>query len=128
MGYEAKLVGVFRDYLSYVEVLKRQLEAKNLDGTLTHCTQLIGELRTMDFFVEGVLGFEKVHATLMDKMASVYNIMSYAKMGKWDMVLAEHAKLLDPPLENTMEKASDSFRRYLSGAEIASVLSNITKA
>jgi GH18 family chitinase len=80
----------------------------------------------MDFFVEGVLGFEKVHATLMDKMASVYNIMSYAKMGKWDMVLAEHAKLLDPPLENAVEKASTS-RRYLSGAEIASLFTAISQ-
>jgi hypothetical protein len=126
MGYEAKLVRVFRDYLSYVEVLKRDLEAKKLDDTITHCTHIIGELRAMDFFVEGVSGFEKVHGTLMDKMASVYNIISYAKMAKWDMALAEHAKLLDPPLENNVYEQPN--RRYLSGVEIASILSNITKA
>jgi glutamine synthetase adenylyltransferase len=123
MGNEAKLVKAFRDYLMYAEGLKVALNAKNFDDTLKRCTYLIGELRVMNFFVEGLPEYERVHKTLMDKMASVYNIMEYARREQWDKALAEHPILLDPPLEENSVYEQPK-RRYLSGIEIASILSN----
>jgi hypothetical protein len=125
MEHTAKLVKSFRDYLMYAEGLKGALEAKNLDDTLKLCTYLIGELRVMTFFVEGLPEFKRVHETLMTKMESVYKIMEYARTGQWDKALAEHPLIVDPPPEENRVYEQPKWR-YLSGAEIASVFSAVT--
>jgi hypothetical protein len=125
MEHTAKLVKSFRDYLMYAEGLKGALEAKNLDDTLKLCTYLIGELRVMTFFVEGLPEFKRVHETLMTKMESVYKIMEYVRTGQWDKALAEHPLIVDPPPEENSAYEQPKWR-YLSGAEIASVFSAVT--
>jgi hypothetical protein len=126
MEHTAKLVKSFRDYLMYAEGLKGALEAKNLDDTLKLCTYLIGELRVMTFFVEGLPEFKRVHETLMTKMESVYKIMEYARTGQWGKALDEHRVIVDPPPEENSAYEQPKWR-YLSGAEIASVFSAVTR-
>jgi hypothetical protein len=100
MVYETKLVKAFKNFLVYCEGLKRDLEGKFVEGALSHCSLLLGELRVMDFFVEGVPELEKLHRTFIDKMTTICQIMDKIYERNWDAALSLHSKLLDPKNEN----------------------------
>jgi hypothetical protein len=125
MEHTAKLVKTFKNFLSYCETLKRNLEEKDVEGALSHCSLLLGELRVMDFFIEEVPELEKLHRIFIDKMTTVCQIMDNVYKKKWDAALALHPKLLDPPPEQNSVYEQPK-RRYLSGTEIVSILSTFT--